>query len=126
MTYMVDPRSELEVIRRELDALNDQKQQILHAWEGEKERQNDLSIPAPVELKALNKKLGFLYGQRDAIIGSNQQLAADYGGRKRSALTFGKSPLGSSSRVDKAAKKVRHEANLERRRQEDRARANRK
>ena len=87
-------------------------------------RTHDPELEKPAELRALNKKLGPLYGEKEDILRRFPHLEAEYGGKKRKQ---GASPLGVSRSVDKAErkakKKANHEKNLARRRDEDRARA---
>lgn len=116
-------RKELDKLRVEIDAMNDRKQAALRAWEGEKERQGDPTLEPPEDLRAMNKQLAGLYGQRDDILVVRPDLAAEYGGKKRGVMK--KSPLGTSptAQANKAAKKARWLANRENKRLENRRRA---
>jgi len=118
-------RTRLESLMVEIGALNDKKRGWQEAWEIEVKRTNDHELEKPPELRALNKQLGPLYGEKEDILRRFPHLEAEYGGKKRQKS--GQSPLGVSRSVDKAErkakKKANHEKNLARRREEDRARA---
>jgi len=118
-----DARQQLESLRGKIDALNSRKSLTLTAWEGEKKRRpDDMDLQfMPEEIKAINKILFNLYSERDDILKSHPELKDEYGGIKKKQ---GKSPLNvTKSSTSKIAKKQHHEANLARRREEDRARA---
>lgn len=116
-------RDQLESLNSQIETLQYRKQPILRAWEGEKIRQGDPDLPKPADLKQMNKQLYYLYTERDAYLERNPSLKKEFGSSKKSS---GPSPLGERGGSDierKARKKANHEANLARRREEDRERS---
>lgn len=120
-TDSVAARKRLDALAIEIGALNDQKRGWQTAWEVEARRSGDPNLEKPPELRALNKRLGPLYGEKEDLLRRFPHLEAEYGGKKKSAE---RSPLGGARDLEsKARKKANHERNLARRREEDRARA---
>jgi hypothetical protein len=117
-------RTRLEQLMIEIGAINDRKRPWQEYWQKENEKLG-YETDKPPELRALNKQLGPLYGEKEDLLRRFPHLEAEYGGKKKSGPV--KSPLGAANPISKreraARKKANHEANLARRREEDRARA---
>jgi hypothetical protein len=111
-------RVRLEALALEISALNDKKRGWQHAWEIEVKRTGDPNLEKPLELRALNKQLGPLYGEKENLLQRFPHLQAEYGGKRQV-----KRPERSIDPARAARKKANHERNLERRREEDRKRA---
>jgi hypothetical protein len=119
-------RVRLEALALEISALNDKKRGWQEAWEIESKRQGDPQLEKPTELLALTKRLGPLYGAREDLLERFPHLQAEYGGKRRGKKQEGLSRSSASPEVKaerKARKKLNHERNLARRREEDRQRA---
>ena len=117
-------RVRLEALALEISALNDKKRGWQKAWEVESQRQGDPNLEKPPELRALNKQLGPLYGQKEDLLRQFPHLQAEYGGKRRVKQEMRVSPVSTEVKAERAArKKLNHERNLSRRRDEDRARA---
>jgi len=117
-------RVRLEALALEISALNDKKRGWQNAWEVEVQRTGDPNLEKPVELRALNKQLGPLYGEKSDLLERFPHLQAEYGGKRQVKREVTPSRFSEAERAERAArKKQNHERNLARRREEDRARA---
>ena len=117
-------RVRLEALALEISALNDKKRGWQTAWEVEVQRTGDKDLEKPAELRALNKQLGPLYGQKEDLLRQFPHLQAEYGGKRQVKREPTTTVANSTVKAERAArKKANHERNLARRREEDRKRA---
>ena len=117
-------RVRLEALALEISALNDKKRGWQNAWEVEVQRTGDKDLEKPVELRALNKQLGPLYGEKEDLLRQFPHLQAEYGGKRQVKHVPVLTVANSAAKAERAArKKANHERNLARRREEDRKRA---
>jgi hypothetical protein len=117
-------RVRLEALALEISALNDKKRGWQNAWEVESQRMGDPNLEKPVELRALNKQLGPLYGEKSDLLERFPHLQAEYGGKRQVKHVPTTTVANATVKAERAARKRQnHERNLARRREEDRARA---